>query len=118
MHELSLCQGLVDYALEELRKLPPASRLTRVRVVVGELRRIVPESLTFAYDVLTKDTPAAGSVLEIIHKPITVRCRQCAWEGAITGALFRCAACDSTDVELTAGKELYLDSLEVEQPDE
>ena len=100
--------------LAELKKVQP-SRLVRARIVAGRLHQLVPANLTFAYEVLTKETPAAGSVLNIRRVPITAECRQCHWRGVIKGALFACGQCKSGDIEITGGKELYLDSIEVEQ---
>ena len=63
MHEISICQSLVSVVLDELtqRAIGPG-RLQRVRVVAGQLHQLVPDSLTFAYELLTRDTPAATSV--------------------------------------------------------
>jgi len=116
VHEFSIAQTIVQGVLAELKKVQPA-RLVRARIVAGGLHQLVPDNLTFAYEVLTKDTPAAGSVLNIRNVPITAECRQCHWRGAIRGALFACGRCKGGDIEITGGKELYLDSIEVEKDD-
>ena len=103
--------------LAELKKVQPA-HLIRARIVAGGLHQLVPDNLTFAYEVLTKDTPAAGSVLNIRHAPITAECRKCHWRGKIQGALFACGGCKAGDIEITGGRELYLDSIEVEKDDQ
>lgn len=100
--------------LAELKKVQPA-RLVRARIVAGRLHQLVPANLTLAYKVLTKETPAAGSALHIRHVPITFECRRCHWRGEIRGALFACGQCQAGDIEITGGKELYLDSIEVEK---
>lgn len=100
--------------LAELKKVQP-SRLVRARIVAGELHQLVNANLTFAYEVLTKDTPAAGSRLSVRRMPITAECRQCRWRGKIKGTLFACGRCQAGDIEITGGKELYLDSIEVEK---
>jgi len=114
VHEFSIAQTIVKAVLAELKKVRPA-RLVRARVVAGGLHQLVPANLTFAYEVLTKDTPAAGSVLNIRNVPITAECRQCHWRGEIRGALFVCGRCKAGDIEITGGRELYLDSIEVEK---
>jgi hydrogenase nickel incorporation protein HypA/HybF len=106
----------VQSVLADLKKVQPA-RLVRTRIVAGQLHQIVPASLTLAYKVLTEGTPAAGSRLSIRRVPITAECLQCHWRGAIRGALFACGKCKSGDIEITGGRELYLDSIEVEQDD-
>lgn len=113
VHEFALTQTIVQTVLAELKKIQPA-RLVRARIVAGRLRQVVPANLTFAYKVLTKATPAQGSVLTIRSAPITARCRHCTWSGKIREAHFACGACGSGDIEITGGRELYLDSIEVE----
>ncbi len=115
VHELSICEGLLKVVLSELGRLSPDAKLIKVRVAVGALRQVVPESLTFAYETLSENTRAAGSTLEIVDIPITVRCRKCGWEGNIEQRLFYCGACRSPDVETLTGKELYLESMEIDE---
>ena len=117
LHEFSIAQTIVQAVLAELKKVQP-SRLVRARIVAGELHQLVSANLTFAYEVLTKDTPAAGSVLKIRHVPITAECRQCHWRGEIRDARFACGRCKAGDIEITGGRELYLDSIEVEKDDQ
>ena len=116
VHEFSIAQTIVQTVLAELKKVQPA-RLVRARIVAGHLHQIVPANLTLAYKVLTKETAAAGSFLSVRRVPITAECRQCHWRGKIRGALFVCGRCKGSDIEITGGKELYLDSIEVEQGD-
>jgi len=116
MHEFSICQSLVDALLVEVDKLEPTpKRLVTARVVVGDLRQIVPEFLRNAYEVLTKDTVAEGSKLEIRTLPIQARCAECKWEGTVKAPFFQCPSCESFQVETTGGMELYLEGMEVEQ---
>jgi hydrogenase nickel incorporation protein HypA/HybF len=74
----------------------------------------VPDYLTFAYDLLTRDTAAEGSEMEFVHAPVVGKCRNCGWSGDIELPIFRCGDCGVLDVELVGGKELYLEHLEVE----
>ena len=117
MHEFSIAQTIVQAVLAELKKVQPA-RLVRARIVAGNLHQLVSANLNFAYQVLTKETPAAGSRLSIRRVPITAECRQCHWHGKIHGALFACGKCRSGNIEITGGRELYLDSIEVEKDDQ
>lgn len=114
MHEFAIGEALVTAVLTELDALdPPPSRLLSARVVVGAMRQVVPEYLAFAYEVLTRDTPAAGSALLVEHVPITARCDACGWEGALELGIFLCQACGSPTLTQLTGMELYLAKLEV-----
>jgi len=118
MHEFSICQSLVSTMLEAAgRAEPPAQRILKTRVVIGALRQVIPESLMTAYDVLTKETLAEGSLLEIVSVPIKGRCRTCGWDGELSKSLLRCSSCGSSDMELEGGKELFLESVEIEHDD-
>lgn len=116
MHEFSICEGVVKAAIEEVgkRTTRPIS-LRSARVVVGRLHAIVPDNMEMAYEVLTRDTPIAGSKLELEFVPITAKCRACGWEGEIEPPLFLCGSCLSGDIEVLTGRELYLANLEVEE---
>ena len=113
MHEVSICQGLVKVVLDEMAKRAiPAGALLRVRVVAGALHQIVPESLEFAYDLLTRETPAAGSKLELRIASLVARCTACDWRGTIAPPIFLCGACGAS-VESEGGDELYVENLEI-----
>ena len=116
MHEFSICEGIVKAAQEELGRMNPRPKaLRRARVVVGRLHAIVPDNMELAYEVLTRDTPIAGSKLELEFVPITAKCRACGWAGGIGPPVFLCGSCLSGDIEVLTGRELYLSNLEVEQ---
>jgi hydrogenase nickel incorporation protein HypA/HybF len=120
MHEFSLCEGIVATLEEEYAKLSLPNkakskvRVTRVRLVIGELHQVVPESLKLAFEMLTKETPMAGSVLELEIVYLAIRCRECGWEGEIKPPLFLCENCGKGDVEVTRGREMYIKDMEVE----
>ena len=114
MHEFGIAEAIVKAVLAEVRKLDNGAKLTCVKVVIGKLQEIVPENLTFAYETLAKGTLTEGSKLEIIDIPVTVKCNACGWEGEVAGIAFVCGNCESHDVRVVKGMELYLDKLEVE----
>lgn len=115
MHEFSLCSSLVDSLLAEYEKLPePRPILRKAHLVVGKLRQIVPEFMQSAYELLVEDTPAAGSTLVIHERNIEVSCQACSWNGTLVERIFLCPECDSPKLHIQQGKELYLESLEVE----
>jgi hydrogenase nickel incorporation protein HypA/HybF len=118
MHEFAICQSIVSAALDELGRLNrPDARLIRTRTVIGDLHQIVADSLLMAYEVLTRDTAAEGSKLDVRRVPVVVRCAACGRTCGIEPPVFGCAFCGSGDVEIIGGKELYLDQIEIEEPD-
>ena len=61
MHELSISSAIVDTALRHAG----GRRVTRVDVTVGALRQVVPESLAFYFEIVSRDTACAGAELEL-----------------------------------------------------
>jgi len=114
MHEFGIGEELVAAVVSELARFSPPPHLLKVRVVVGGLRQVIPDNLAFAYEVLTRDTPAAGSALEIQILPLQGECSGCGWQGEIVLPVFQCGACGAFAVRTLGGMELYLDSLEIE----
>jgi len=114
MHELSICSALVKIVSAELQRQAPSAKLLKAVVCVGDLRQVIPETLTFAYETLVAGTSLAGSKLEIRHVPVTARCEKCGWEGALRENYFICPKCGGHDLDLLTGRELHLESLEVD----
>lgn len=118
MHEFAIGEEVVKAVLEELNRITPRPQnLRSARMVVGALRRIAPDHMHFAYEVLTRDTPAAGSVLEITVLPVTALCRDCGWQGQMDDIIFLCPSCGAGNLRTLQGMELFLDRLEVEYND-
>ena len=64
MHELSIALSLIDAVCEELPRLG-AVTVKSVRVRVGPLSGVVPDALTFAFDIAAVETPIVGARLDI-----------------------------------------------------
>lgn len=113
MHELSIAQSIIDTVSAELQ----SRNLTRVQVIgvkIGVLSGILPDALEFGFDALIRDTPLAGAKLAIEHIPVSGTCQACGREFVLDELDFACPACGSTDLKMTAGDELRIAYLEVE----
>src|SRR5215212_11828015 len=110
MHELSIASAIVAIATDHAR----GRRVTRVEVKIGALRQVVPDALAFAFQLTTEGTELDGAELSIEHIPARVTCSTCGIESETTTFPFGCARCGSVDVEVTAGDELQVDALELE----
>lgn len=115
MHEFSICEGIIAGALSELEQSGHGhGHITKTRIRIGDLHAVVFETLTFAYDTLARGTPLEGSVLEIERVPVSVSCSDCHAKGGIALPVFRCPSCGSANISVETGKELYIESLEVD----
>ena len=111
MHELSVARGIVAAVERHAEGRPVAV----VNLRVGTLRQVVPDSLEFYFGFVAKETRCEGARLEIEVVPATLRCTDCAAEWELDEPLFRCARCGSTAVEVAAGDELQVESIEIEE---
>jgi hydrogenase nickel incorporation protein HypA/HybF len=110
MHELSIASALSDIALRHAG----GRRVTAVEVSVGRLRQVVPSALEFAFELVARETPLEGARLELRDVPAAGRCRGCGAESTMEDFPFACPACGGLDIELTAGEELSVDVIEVD----
>lgn len=108
MHELSITQSIVSTVVERMRE----ARICRVRVEVGKLSGIVPDSLQFCFEMASAGTTLEGARLEIIEPPGKGRCRDCGAEFETVEPLPLCD-CGSADVELLTGQQLRIREVEV-----
>jgi hydrogenase nickel incorporation protein HypA/HybF len=95
-----------------------ATRINKVRLTVGELTDIVPDSLQFAWECLTPGTFAEGAVLEIHESPGRSSCLQCGAEFDHDRWDRRCTAagCGSFLTKPISGDELRVDDIDVDLP--
>ena len=110
MHELSIAEAVVAIAEEHAR----GRRVTVVELKVGHLRQVVPSALEFSFELVAEGTVVEGARLEIEQVPVRVGCGACA---AVSGAVefpLVCPSCGGLDVEVVAGEELSVESLELE----
>jgi hydrogenase nickel incorporation protein HypA/HybF len=114
MHELSIAESIVAVVERHAR----GRRVTRVEVSVGHLRQVVPSALEFAFELTTKDTPLDGAELVLEEVPAAGRCRSCDEMSRFDGFPLACRACGAWDVEVTAGEELRVEALELEEEEE
>jgi hydrogenase nickel incorporation protein HypA/HybF len=109
VHELSLCQAILDTVEQRAGGRP----VPRVDVRIGHLRQVVPDSLLFAWEMLTEHTPLAGCALVVDHVPAVVACRRCGATTTLAWPVLVCAACEGDDVDLVSGDELQIASFDV-----
>jgi len=95
-----------------------AMAVTKVSLSVGEMTEAIAEALEFAFDALTEDTIMEGAELDITYVRPRSRCHTCGNEFEHDRFHLGCPTCGSIDTELVAGKELYIDSIEVDMPDD
>lgn len=115
MHELSIVQSVVSAVTDWLAE-HPVHRVQAVTLRVGALSGVVEGALQFGYEIATQNTPLAGSRLIVQPQPVVIFCAACAELAELPGVQsFRCPRCGEPSSDVRHGRELELESLEVEE---
>jgi len=113
MHEMSIAQSLIEIIQEEMAR-NQAKTLRSVRLHVGEMSAIVPDSLSFCFEVITAGTDMEGARLMMDIIPLEGRCLSCGEAFRIKDYVFLCPFCGGSEVETVSGQELSIVEIEVE----
>jgi hydrogenase nickel incorporation protein HypA/HybF len=113
MHEMSIAQSLVDVIRDEMRKAH-AGRLRTVRLNIGKMTAIVPDSLSFCFQVITTETELQGAELIMDIIPLTGYCRECEEKFEIENYDFSCPSCGGNKIETIGGQDLSIVEIEVD----
>jgi len=113
MHEMSIAQSLIQILQEEMVK-HGAKALRSVRLSVGEMTAIVPESLSFCFEIIVQGTPLEGARLLMDRIPLKGYCPQCDVTFDIKDFVFVCPTCGNRGIETIEGQELSIVEMEVE----
>jgi len=113
MHEFGISESIVKIALDKANEAQ-ASKIIQINLVVGELSGFVPDCIQFYFDFLSKETIAEEATLHFESVPAQFRCRNCSTAFHPQDTLWTCPKCQSQSVEVTGGRELYIESMEVE----
>jgi hydrogenase nickel incorporation protein HypA/HybF len=113
MHELAIAQSLVEIIEQEA--LPyGGAKVTGVKLLIGKLSGVLPDALKFAFEAISVGGIAEGASLEIEEVPLRIRCNQCGKVFLVDDPFMTCPGCEGTDVEMVAGRELEIRSMEIE----
>jgi hydrogenase nickel incorporation protein HypA/HybF len=104
-----MCEAIARTVADRAAGRPVRS----VTVRIGYLRQVVPETLTFCWDMVTRTTALDGVELNVEHVPAVVACDTCATLTTIEAPVLACGSCGDRSVSLRSGDELIVASLEL-----
>lgn len=119
MHELSIAESLLTTAIEAIRDRASGAPdeiadqcVTEVHLRLGMLAGVEKDSLLFCYEIVTAETPLAGSRLVIEVLPVVLFCESCQAEAVLPDLrAFCCPRCDQPSLDIRQGRELELTSI-------
>jgi hydrogenase nickel incorporation protein HypA/HybF len=112
MHELGLCEGI----LEAVERRAGGRRVTRVRLRVGTLLRVAEPALDQAFSLVADGTVAEGAAIDLVVVPVRTTCAACRQVTDADEVPVVCAACGSSELEVSGGDEFVLESIQLQAP--
>jgi len=112
MHELSIANSIIEIVEQHVSPdEQPAVREVKIRV--GELAGVIPDSLEFCYSVITASTPLHHSHLVIETVPLTMKCKICGKLFESGRGIVQCPMCEGFETEMISGTELHVVEIEM-----
>ncbi|MDA8323095.1 MAG: hydrogenase maturation nickel metallochaperone HypA [Actinomycetota bacterium] len=107
MHELSIARALVQAVTDGVRdRGGRPDQVTEIHLRIGVLSGVVPDALTFCFDIAADGTPLASAVLLIESVPARGHCPACRRQVTLARSMLICPDCGAPVPALTAGREL------------
>jgi hydrogenase nickel insertion protein HypA len=113
MHEYSIVQALLTQC-EELARENEAELVTKVVVKIGKMSGVEPHLLEIAFNTFKEKTVCDGAEFVLNVQPLVIECKECGVITVLEKIFYKCPACDSLDVKVTDGEDMYLMTLEME----
>ena len=107
MHELAVCQALIDQ-VEEIALRERADQVLSIHLGIGPLSGVEPRLLEQAFSIARAGGVAASAELLIDNLPVQVSCDQCGQTTDALPARLLCGACGNWRTRLVSGDELQL----------
>ncbi|MEU9465933.1 hydrogenase maturation nickel metallochaperone HypA [Streptomyces avermitilis] len=112
MHEMSIALAVIDQVERAAQQAGDVTAVRSVRLQVGELAGVVPDSLSFCFELACAGTVLEGAELVTEAVPGRARCAACAREWAVgMPPRLSCPECGGASTDLLSGRELQIVSV-------
>ncbi len=113
MHEYSVVQALLE-KIETIAEENDAIKVTKIITKIGVMSGIEPHLLEIAFNTFKERTICDGAEFVMNIQPVTVQCLDCEAENELEKLHYRCPECESLNIKVIDGEEMYLMTLEME----
>ena len=117
MHELAIAEEIVR-RIREFSRERGLSGIEAATIKIGALQPVSHESLRFSLGAAVAGTEMEGVRFGLQRVGAVIECRACGNRSPMEEFMLRCPACGGHDVAVVAGKELFIDSIEVAEGEE
>jgi len=113
VHEFAITQGILQIAEREAVK-HNSSRITRIKLQLGEFTGVVKEALEFSFEVIKLGTLAEDARLEIEVIKLRKQCPGCDEVFEAEGQFdFFCPQCNAP-AEIISGREMQIEYIDLD----
>lgn len=112
MHEYSVVQALLEQ-VEELAAQNDASEVTKVIVKIGVMSGVEPHLLEVAFETFKEKSICENAHFIMNIQPLILHCQSCNSHSEVATPNYCCPSCQSLDVTVDDGEDMYLMSLEM-----
>jgi hydrogenase nickel incorporation protein HypA/HybF len=95
-----------------------AERVLSISLSIGVMTEAIEDALRFAFEALSEGSLSEGAALEITMVQPKSRCLECGATYGHDRFSLLCPECGSFATELVAGRGMWIDSIEVDIPDD
>ncbi len=113
MHEYSIVQSLLE-SCEEYARQNSSTKVIKVVVKIGVLSGVEPDLLQSAFDTFKQETICHNAEFVINHQKVVIACLLCGEESILEKNEFSCPKCQSNQIKVVDGEDMFLMSLEME----
>ncbi len=114
MHEMGIAIQIIKIAVDSIPHDMTDCKITAVNVEVGTMSTIVPDSLSFCFEISAKETPCSEAKLMIKKIPAVMKCNDCNLEWEIEEHVFECNQCKSSTIEIIKNCDIDIISIEMD----
>lgn len=114
MHELAICQALIESVLSIADEKHAAS-ISEIHISIGPLSGVESALLENAFPVAAAGTIASAAVLYLTEMPVKILCEECGSETEVAANRLVCGNCENWRTRLVSGDELLLERVCLER---
>jgi hydrogenase nickel incorporation protein HypA/HybF len=114
MHELSIVEALIDQVSHELDHAGQRGRVVQLDVSIGRLSGVHPDSIRFAFELLSPGTILDQAKIVIEEPKAVCRCHACHTRTEIDDLVVECPRCHADAITIEGGRDMILQSIEIE----
>jgi len=112
MHEYSIVQALLEQ-VETIATENEATKVIKIIVKIGVMSGIEAHLLEISFNTFKEKTICENAEFIMNIQPLTIECNNCGEVSELQKIHYCCQNCESTDVKVIDGEDMFLMSLEM-----